>query len=110
MIKYPMAGEKSHHVTIGVYNVTTEKTIWLKTGEPNEQYLTNIAWSPDNKKIYVVILNREQNHLKFNRYDAASGDFEIPLKKKMTNTFNHCIRLFSLKTEVNSSAKQKRWL
>lgn len=79
MVKYPMAGGKSHHVTIGIYNVTTEKTIWLKTGEPAEQYLTNIAWSPDNKKIYVVILNREQNHLKFNRYDAATGNFEATL-------------------------------
>ncbi|MBL0071359.1 MAG: DPP IV N-terminal domain-containing protein [Bacteroidetes bacterium] len=87
MVKYPMAGEKSHHVTIGVYNVTTEKTIWLKTGEPNEQYLTNIAWSPDNKKIYVVILNREQNHLKFNRYDAASGDFEVTLFEEKNDKY-----------------------
>ncbi len=74
-IKYPMAGDKSHHVTVGVYNVLTQKTVYLKTGEPAEQYLTNIAWSPHDKYIFIAVLNREQNHMKLNQYDAATGDF-----------------------------------
>ncbi len=74
-IKYPMAGEKSHHVTLGIYNADTKSTIWVKTGEPAEQYLTNIAWSPDDRYIFVAILNRGQNHLKLNMYEAASGFF-----------------------------------
>jgi dipeptidyl-peptidase 4 len=73
--KYPMAGGKSHQVTVGVYNTETKATIYLKTGEPAEQYLTNIAWSPDEKSIYIAVLNREQNYLKFNQYDAATGSF-----------------------------------
>jgi len=79
MIRYPMAGGASHHVTIGVYNSETGKTIFIQTGEPAEQYLTNIAWSPDNNSIYVAVLNREQNHMKFNRYNAVSGAFEQTL-------------------------------
>lgn len=79
MVKYPMAGGKSHHVTIGIYGMSTGKTIFLETGEPAEQYLTNIAWSPDETKIYVAIINRGQNHLKMNRYDAATGKFEATL-------------------------------
>jgi len=78
-IKYPMAGAKSHEVTIGIYNVNSEKTIFLKTGEPKEQYLTNIAWSPDEKQIYVAILNRDQNYLKMNCYNASTGEFEKTL-------------------------------
>jgi len=74
-IKYPMAGDKSHHVTIGVYNVETRSVTWLKTGEPAEQYLTNIAWSPDDRYVYIAVLNREQNDMKLNQYDAASGNF-----------------------------------
>lgn len=74
-IKYPMAGDKSHHVTIGVYNAITKSMVWLKTGKPADQYLTNIAWSPDDRSIYIAILNREQNHMKLNQYDAATGDF-----------------------------------
>lgn len=74
-IKYPMAGDKSHEVTIGVYNAETGVLVYLKTGEPAEQYLTNIAWSPDDKYVYVAVLNRGQNHLKLNQYDAATGEF-----------------------------------
>jgi len=74
-IKYPMAGMTSHQVTLHVYNITTGKEIVVKTGEPAEQYLTAITWNPDNKRIYIGILNRGQNHLKFNEYNAISGDF-----------------------------------
>lgn len=75
LIKYPMAGDKSHHVTVGVYNTTTQSTVWLKTGEPAEQYLTNIAWSPDDRFIFIAVLNRGQNHMWLNKYDAATGNF-----------------------------------
>ncbi len=73
MIRYPTAGSKSHHVTIGVYNLATRNTVFLQTGEPAEQYLTNIAWSPDDKFIYVAVVNREQNHMWLRQYDASSG-------------------------------------
>jgi dipeptidyl-peptidase-4 len=74
-IKYPMAGDPSHHVTVGIFNQTNQKTIWLKTGEPVEQYLTNISWSPDDRFVFVAIVNREQNHMWLNQYDASTGDF-----------------------------------
>jgi dipeptidyl-peptidase-4 len=74
-IKYPMAGDKSHHVTVGVYNAATQSLVWLKTGEPVEQYLTNIAWSPDDQSIYIAVVNRGQDHMKLNQYNATTGDF-----------------------------------
>lgn len=76
MIKYPMAGNTSHQVTVGVYNVATGKTVFLKTGEPRDQYLTNIAWNPDEQTIYIAVLNREQNHLKLNAYNVVTGLLE----------------------------------
>lgn len=42
-IKYPMAGMKSHEVTVGVYNPSTGKTVFLQTGTPKDKYLTNLA-------------------------------------------------------------------
>ncbi len=74
-IKYPMAGMKSHHVTLGVYDLQTEKIIYIKTGEPKEQYLTVVTWAPDGKSIFIGVLNRDQNHLKMNQYNAETGDF-----------------------------------
>lgn len=70
---YPMAGMKSHHVTVGVYNTKTQKTVYLKTGTPKEKYLTNIAWSPDESTIYIAELNRGQDSLAMNSYDVISG-------------------------------------
>ena len=75
MIKYPMAGMKSHHVSVGVFNINAGKKIYLDTGEPKEQYLTNICWGPQDKYIYIAVLNRDQNHLKLNQYSAQDGSF-----------------------------------
>ncbi|WP_312322112.1 S9 family peptidase [Soonwooa sp.] len=74
-IKYPMAGQKSHEVTLGVYDVKSNKTNFLKIDGDKEQYLTAISWSPDSKYIFVAVLNRGQNHMKLNQYDAKSGNF-----------------------------------
>jgi dipeptidyl-peptidase 4 len=74
-IKYPMAGNKSHYVTLGIYDVAKKSSIYIKTEGPKDQYLTNIAWSPDEKFIYIAIVNRAQNQYKLNEYDRASGNF-----------------------------------
>lgn len=73
-IKYPMAGMTSHQVTLGVYNINTQKTTYIKTGEPVDQYLTSISWGPSEEYIYIGILNRDQNHLKVNKYDVTTGN------------------------------------
>ncbi|MFC6267308.1 S9 family peptidase [Frigoriflavimonas asaccharolytica] len=74
-IKYPMAGQKSHEVSLGVYNFKNEKTTFLKIQGDPEQYLTAISWSPDSKFIFVGVLNRGQNYLQLNQYNAENGDF-----------------------------------
>ncbi|MBP1629244.1 MAG: family peptidase [Bacteroidetes bacterium] len=78
-IKYPMAGMKSHEVLIGVYNTKTNSTVYLKTRkneslEEREMYLTNITFSPDEKTIFLQKLNRLQNHLWLESYDANTGE------------------------------------
>ena len=76
--KYPMAGMTSHEVTVGIYDLATNKTIYLKTPLPSEGsgeacYFTNIAWSPDSKTIYMFELNRDQNDCRLVSYDATTG-------------------------------------
>ncbi len=72
--KYPMAGEKSHLVTVGVYDLATGSTTYLKAGDPTDRYFTNIQWSPDSKSIYIQELNRDQTDIELTVYDALSGD------------------------------------
>ncbi len=73
IIKYPMAGGTSHQVTLNVYYPNSGKTVTLQTGEPKDHYLTSVTWSPDEKYIYIAILNRDQNHLWLNQYNAETG-------------------------------------
>lgn len=74
-IKYPFAGRTSHQVKLKIYDPKTKKTIEVQTQGPKDLFLTNIAWSPDEQSIYIVELNRDQNHLKLNEYEASSGKF-----------------------------------
>lgn len=78
-IKYPMAGMTSHKVRVGLYNLATGKTIYLKYGDPTNRYFTNIAWSPDASKIYLIELNRDQNHSQLKRFDVQTGKEEAVL-------------------------------
>ena len=72
--KYPMAGETSHQVTVGIYDMNTHQTVYLNAGDPTDRYFTNIAWSPDGKTIYMFELNRDQNDCRLNSYDATTGN------------------------------------
>jgi dipeptidyl-peptidase-4 len=73
-IKYPMAGMTSHQVTLGVYDIRTKNTVYLETGRGKDHYLTNISWSPDEKFIFISLLNRDQNKMQLNQYDIRNGE------------------------------------
>ena len=80
--KYPMAGETSHVVTVGIYDVASNKTIYLNTGDPTDRYFTNISWSPDAKTVYMFELNRDQNDCRLVSYDAQTGERQRELYKE----------------------------
>ena len=93
--KYPTAGETSHQVTVGVYDITTNKTIFLNTpiiqNNQNNQdtpvYFTNIAWSPDSKTIYMFELNRDQNDCRLVSYDAITGEKKAELYRETSEKY-----------------------
>lgn len=72
--KYPMAGMTSHQVQVGIYNLQTQQTIYLQTGDPTDRYFTNIAWAPDGRTLYLYELNRDQNHCTLDAYSAETGE------------------------------------
>ena len=72
-IRYPMAGMLSHQVKVGIYNPTTGNTLYLETGDPTDRYFTNIAWAPDEQSLFLIEVNRDQNHAKLCQYDAQTG-------------------------------------
>ena len=72
--KSPMAGETSHKVTVGVYDVKTGNTLYLKAGDPTDRYFTNITWDAEGNTIYMFELNRDQNDCRLVSYNAATGE------------------------------------
>lgn len=87
--KYPMAGETSHKVTVGVYDLETGKTIYLKAGDPTDRYFTNIAWSPTGERIYMIELNRDQTDMELVSYDANTGEKLSTLYKEHHDKYVH---------------------
>ncbi len=82
--KYPMAGMKSHEVTVGIYNTANDSILYLDTRRDEsiaerENYLTNLAWDPNEEYLYIAKINREQNHMWLERYDIADGEFDTVL-------------------------------
>ena len=91
--KYPMAGMTSHRVSVGLYDLHTGQTVYLKTGDATDRYFTNISWSPDERSVYVIELNRDQNHARLVRYNAVSGEPEAVLYEEKHTSYAERLHL-----------------
>ena len=79
-IKYPMAGMKSEQISLGVYDLASQETVFMKVDDfGREQYLTNITWSPASDMVYIQVVDRPQKHIRLNRYNAKTGVFDKTL-------------------------------
>ena len=75
-IKYPMNGMASENVKLGIYNLYDSSIHYADVHDFGyDQYLTNISWSPDNKYVFIQVLDRSQKHLHLNMYKASDGSF-----------------------------------
>ena len=98
--KYPMAGMTSHNVTVGIYDLRTNRTVYLHTPVSTDGsilngsaadnlpvYFTNIAWSPDGATVYLFELNRDQNDCRLVSYDAATGQRQAELYRETSDKY-----------------------
>ena len=95
--KYPMAGTNTHLVTVGIYDLNTQKTTYLQTpavdyaampSQPQSPcYFTNISWSPDSKHVFIQELNRDQNDCRLVSYDAETGKREHQLCRETSDKY-----------------------
>ncbi|MDB3905857.1 S9 family peptidase [Crocinitomicaceae bacterium] len=86
-IKYPMAGQGSEKARVGIYNLSSKKLVYFKTRNGSENYLTNVSWTPDSKFVLVAEVNRNQDQLWLNVYDAASGKYVKTLLEEKSETW-----------------------
>ena len=75
-IRYPMNGMASEHITFGVYDLERASTVYMKvTDFDDERYLTNITWSPDDRYIFIQVVDRAQHNMHLNQYSATTGEY-----------------------------------
>jgi dipeptidyl-peptidase-4 len=73
MAKYPMAGMPSERVSLAVYDIKQKSMVYIENDSSSDKYLTCVSWSPDEKNIFIAVLNRAQNHMWLNKYDVQTG-------------------------------------
>lgn len=86
-IKYPMAGQVSEEVSLLVYDISKNATISLNIKGAKDQFLTSVTWEPSGAYVYVGVLNRAQNHLELNKYNATTGAFVSTLFEESSKTY-----------------------
>jgi dipeptidyl-peptidase-4 len=75
VVPYPKPGDPNPKVKMGIADIASGKTTWVKTDNNVDQYIAWPFWTPDSKKLAVQILNRDQNDMKFILADAITGNF-----------------------------------
>ncbi|MEE3145939.1 MAG: DPP IV N-terminal domain-containing protein [Bacteroidota bacterium] len=74
-IKYPMAGQLSEKPRIGIFNTKTGNTVFIRPEGNEDDYLTNLTFTPDEKYVVIAEVNRAQNHMRLNVYSSEDGNF-----------------------------------
>ena len=74
-IKYPMAGQKSEKARVGIFDLKTKETVYFAAKNGQDNYLTNLSWTPDGNYVVVAEVNRDQDHMWLNVYNAKNGKF-----------------------------------
>jgi dipeptidyl-peptidase-4 len=81
--KYPRAGETNAAVRVGVVDIETGETRWMKIpGDPRENYITAVLWgendpfsrSDDSDDLMIQQFNRPQNRMTLYRADPKTGE------------------------------------
>jgi len=79
--KYPKVGDENAKVSVGIYSLSTAKTLFAITDSTIE-YIPRIQWTKNPIHLCILTLNRHQNHLKRFLMDRESGNLTILLEEK----------------------------
>jgi dipeptidyl-peptidase-4 len=82
-VEYPKVGQLPSPARIGVVDVGTGKTTWMKIdGDPQLNYLARMEWTLDGQEVVVQQLNRRQNESKIVLCNAGTGAARVTFFEK----------------------------
>jgi len=74
-VPYPKSGDPNPKVKMGIADVASAKTAWVKTDYTVDQYIAWPFWTTDSRKLAIQVINRDQNDMKIILADPETGDF-----------------------------------
>ena len=73
-VEYPKAGEDPSACRIGVVDIATRMTKWMKVpGDPVQHYIPRMEWAAGSAEVILEQLNRKQNEAAIFLCSASSG-------------------------------------
>lgn len=73
-IPYPKVGTTNPAGRIGILQLETDETVWLKfPGDERDHYLARMEWVAETNKLLIQRLNRLQNENRYLMADAVDG-------------------------------------
>lgn len=76
MIKYPMNGMDSELLSVCICDKQGNILTTIQADDfDEERYLTNLSWSPDDRYVFIQVVDRAQHHMHLNMYRVSDGSF-----------------------------------
>ena len=80
---YPKAGDRNPTVRVGVLDLATGATTWMKTGmKDGDDYVARVRFTPKGDRLAVIRLAREQNQADLLSCDPATGECKTTLTER----------------------------
>jgi len=77
-VEYPVAGEDPSSCKIGVVDVNTAKTTWMKIpGDAVQHYIPRMEWTTSPNEIILEQLNRAQNESRIFTANVSNGTARV---------------------------------
>ncbi len=81
-VEYPTIGQTPSPAKIGVVDITSEKTNWLRfLGDPRQHYLPRMEWLTASE-LFVQQLNRKQNESKIFSCNPETGESKVVFSER----------------------------
>ncbi len=79
--RYPKAGTENPRVRVGIVELDHAKTTWVDLSAFPHEYVVRVKWLPDNKRVSVQTMSRDQTELDLFFAERTTGKVTHILKE-----------------------------
>jgi len=76
-LQYPKVGTTNSATRVGVVNIESAETVWIKLdGDPRQNYVPQMDWADSSEQVIIQYVNRLQNRNQVLLANAADGSVQ----------------------------------